>query len=238
MPEEHVFDLLPGFALGCLDASEENQVIEHLAGCEHCQAELKRLDWVVVELPFGIKMSDPPVELKSRIMAKARQSSEPMPEKSSSWFRLKQLLRQSAPVWGVASVALVLILAVSNLLLWQRLGQVQGDGELALRTVVLTGTDFTPEGTGRVIISRDGRRGVVVVDGLPHLDDSQQYQLWLLKDGKRDSGGVFSVGSSGYGWVYVRSPDPLASYQAAGITIEPAGGSTGPTGEKVLGGNL
>lgn len=77
-----------------------------------------------------------------------------------------------------------------------------------------------------------------MVDGLPKLDESQQYQLWLIKDGERTSGGVFSVTSSGYGWVYVRTPDPLASYQAAGITIEPAGGSPGPTGDKVLGGNL
>jgi anti-sigma-K factor RskA len=238
MPEEHVYDLLPGFALGCLDASEENQVIEHLALCERCQAELRRFDSVVEELPLAVNMIDPPAELKMRILSKARQTGEPEPEKSSSWSRFLQSIRQSAPVWGIASVALVLVLAVSNLFLWQRLGQVQGEGQLAMRTVVLTGTDFTPDATGRVIISRDGRRGVVVVDGLPQLDESQQYQLWLIKDGERDSGGVFSVGSSGYGWVYVRSPDPLAGYEAAGITIEPAGGSTGPTGEKVLGGNL
>jgi anti-sigma-K factor RskA len=238
MPEEHVYDLLPGFALGCLDASEENQVIEHLAGCEQCQTELKRYDWVVAELPMAMKMSDPPAELKSRILTKARQASPPAAQKSSAWSRFLHSLRHSAPVWGMASLVLVLVLAVSNLVLWQRLGQVQGDGQGVMRTVVLEGTDFTPDATGRVIISRDGRRGVVVVDGLPKLDESQEYQLWLMKDGERDSGGVFSVGSSGYGWVYVRSPDPLASYQTAGITIEPAGGSPGPTGEKVLGGNL
>jgi anti-sigma-K factor RskA len=238
MPEEHVYDLLPGFALGCLDASDENLVLEHLVGCEQCQTELKRFDWVVAELPMAIKMGDPPAELKSRILSKARQTSQATSQKSSPWSRILHSLRQSAPVWGMASLALVLVLSFTNLLLWQRLGQAQGDGQGVMRTVVLAGSDFTPDATGRVIISRDGRRGVVVVDGLPPLDESQQYQLWLIKDGQRDSGGVFSVGSSGYGWVYVRSPDPLASYQAAGITIEPAGGSSGPTGDKVLGGNL
>jgi anti-sigma-K factor RskA len=238
MSDEHVYELLPGFALGCLDASEERQVIEHLAGCDHCQAELKRYDQVVTELPMAIELSIPPEGLKGRILTRVSQAGHPAPNKTSSWSSILNSLRQSSPVWGLASVALVLILAVSNFLLLQRLGQGQGDSPGVLRTVVLTGTDFTPDATGRVVISRDGNRGVVVVDGLPKLDESQQYQLWLLKDGRRDSGGVFSVGSSGYGWVYVRSPDPLASYQAAGITIEPSGGSAGPTGEKVLSGNL
>jgi anti-sigma-K factor RskA len=238
MQEEHVYDLLPGYALGCLDASEERQVSQHLASCEHCRTELRRYDWVVEELPMALEMSDPPPGLKSRILTRARQSSQPKEQTVSPWQRFWQALQRSAPAWGLASLALVLVLAVSNLLLWQRLGQVQGDGQSVMRTVVLAGTDITPDATGRVVISRDGNRGVVVVDGLPKLDESQQYQLWLIKDGQRTSGGVFSVTSSGYGWVYVRSPDPLASYQAAGITIEPAGGSPGPTGDKVLGGDL
>jgi anti-sigma-K factor RskA len=238
MAEEHVFDLLPGFALGCLDASEESQVVEHLVGCAQCQAELKRFDQVVGELPLAINMADPPAELKTSLLARAQRTGEQVPQNNSFWSRISKSFRQTAPVWGIASLALVLVLAVGNLLLWQQLGRVQQDGQDVMRTVVLAGTDFSPDATGRVVISRDGRRGVVVVDGLPKLDDTQQYQLWLLKDGKRDSGGVFSVGTSGYGWVYVRSPDPLASYQAAGITIEPSGGSLGPTGEKVLGGNL
>lgn len=238
MQEEHVYDLLPGYALGCLDASEELHVSEHLASCEHCRADLKRYDWVVGELPMALEMSDPPQGLKERIMTRAQQSSQPLEQPTSACQRFWQALLRSAPAWGFASLALVLVLAISNLLLWQQLGQQKRDGQVAMRTVVLAGTDFTPDATGRVVISRDGRRGVVVVDGLPKLEESQQYQLWLMKDGERTSGGVFSVTSSGYGWVYVRSPDPLASYQAAGITIEPAGGSPGPTGEKVLGGDL
>ncbi len=89
-----------------------------------------------------------------------------------------------------------------------------------------------------MVISRDGEHGSLVVDGLPLLDESQQYQLWLIRDGVRTSGGVFSVYDEGYGLLKIDAPDPLISYQAAGITIEPAGGSPGPTGERVLGGDL
>ena len=56
--------------------------------------------------------------------------------------------------------------------------------------------------------------------------------------GQRTSGGVFSVYDEGYGVLKIDAPEPLISYQNVGITIEPAGGSPGPTGERVLGGDL
>ncbi len=238
MQEGHVYDLLPGYALGCLDAPEARQVTKHLAVCGHCRAELERYSWVVDELPLALEMADPPENLKARILNRARQPSGTIDQPASSWERFRQALLRSAPAWGIASLALVLILAVSNLLLWQRLGQVEGASRRTMPAVALAGADLTPGASGRVVISRDGEYGVLVVDGLPRLDDAQQYQLWLIKDGQRTSGGVFSVNRAGYGWLYIKSPDPLASYQSVGITIEPAGGSTGPTGEKVLGGNL
>lgn len=238
MQEGHVYDLLPGYALGCLDASEQRQVTEHLESCEHCRAELMRYDWVVNELPLALEMSAPPPELKTRILSRARQSGQPDLRPASAWERLRAALQRSAPAWGLASLALVVLLGVSNLLLWQRLGAIDHPAQGELRTVTLNATDFTPGAAGKLIISRDGEHGALVVDGLPDLGDAQELQLWLIRDGQRTSGGVFSAGSDGYGVLYIHSPDPLASYQSVGITIEPAGGSPGPTGEKVLGGDL
>jgi hypothetical protein len=63
------------------------------------------------------------------------------------------------------------------------------------------------------------------------------FGLALNSDGLRTSGGVFAVNPEGYGALWISSPEPLSSYPAFGITIEPVGGSPGPTGEKVLGGN-
>jgi anti-sigma-K factor RskA len=89
-----------------------------------------------------------------------------------------------------------------------------------------------------IVISLEGTHGTLVVDNLPPLEEDQQFQLWLVRDSQRASGGVFSVDEDGYGSVWVSSPEPLASYTGFGITIEPAGGSAGPTGEKVLGNDL
>ena len=84
----------------------------------------------------------------------------------------------------------------------------------------------------------DGDHGTLVVDSLAPLGQDQQYQLWLIQDGERTDGGVFSVNPEGYGSLWVETPQPLSSYSAFGITIEPAGGSPGPTGDKVLGSAL
>jgi len=72
-------------------------------------------------------------------------------------------------------------------------------------TVVLQGTSFSPGASGMLVISRDGEHGTLVVDGLPPLDESHQYQLWLIRNGERLSGGVFSVDARGYGSLWVSS---------------------------------
>jgi len=64
----------------------------------------------------------------------------------------------------------------------------------------------------------------------------KQYQLWLISDGEKANGGVFSVNQEGYGNLLVVSSKPLTEYSAFGITVVPEGGSPGPTGVKVLGG--
>lgn len=107
-----------------------------------------------------------------------------------------------------------------------------------MQVVALQGTDLVPRASGLIVISPDGQHGTLVVDELPALDESQEYQLWLIRDGQRTSGALFSVSEDGYGNKWIDAPEPLTNYSSFGVTIEPAGGSPGPTGEKVLGGDL
>jgi len=107
-----------------------------------------------------------------------------------------------------------------------------------MRTIALHGTEDAPDAMGTIIVSADGDHGAIVVDGLETLDTAHQYQVWLIRDGQRTSGGVFSVDEDGYGVLWVSSPEPLAAYDAVGVTVEPAGGSPAPTGIRVMGGDL
>jgi len=236
--EEHILDLIPAYALDCLDQDDELLVADHLAGCAACRAELEEYQAVVEDLPLAMVASQPPPRLRENILQQARQSKE-----AAAAAQKSAPPRQSRPIWSAPafsflSLVIVLLLGASNLLLWSRLNAVERQSQESLRTVTLQGTAITPQATGMLVISVDGEHGTLVVDRLPVLDESQQYQLWLIRDGMRTSGGIFSVDEYGYGAVWVHAPDPLASYPAFGITIEPAGGSPGPTGDKVLGGEL
>lgn len=237
--EEHVVELLPAYALGILEESEAKMVSDHLATCDSCRADLRAYGQVVDGLPLAMVRVDPPASLKDKILQQATSTKLPAPAQPSRnwWQELNARLASVAPVWGMVSLILIVVLGASNLFLWQRLNQVE-DNQNRLATVSLMGTDLAPGATGMLVISADGEHGTLVVDGLPVLDASQQYQLWLIRDGRRTSGGVFSVDDEGYGSVWISSPDPLASYQAVGITKEPNGGSPAPTGERVLGGEL
>lgn len=237
--EEHVLEQIPAYALGILDGAEAKTVTDHLATCDRCRAEMRAYSQVVDSLPLAMVQVEPPATLKGKILQQATSTERPVQAQPSRkwWQGLSARLAPVAPVWGMVSLILIVLLGASNLFLWQRLNRVENDRN-RLATVPLTGTELAPNATGMLVISADGEHGTLVVDRLPVLDASQQYQLWLIRDGKRTSGGVFSVDDEGYGSVWISSPEPLASYQAVGITIEPNGGSPSPTGERVLGGEL
>jgi len=240
--DEHVLDLLPGYALDCLDEDEAILVTEHLAGCAACQAELQAYQATVDQLALGVGEAVPPAALKSRLMDRIQPGLADVPDRPelSWWQSLGMFMRRTTPAWGAASLILILVLALGNLWLWQRVNTLEAHLPPAdsLRTITLSETGAAPGATGLIVISLDGFHGTLVVDRLPQLDESHQYQLWLIEDGQRDNGGVFSVSREGYGSVWLDSSRPLASYSAFGITVEPAGGSPGPSGEKILGGSL
>jgi anti-sigma-K factor RskA len=123
--------------------------------------------------------------------------------------------------------------------MWQRLNQLQiGTTSLGMRAVPLSAPVTGSTATGFVLISADGEDGALIVDGLPPLKEGQEYQLWLIRDGQRISGAVFSTDENNYGGTRIRAPRSLLDYSAVGITIEPEGGSPAPTGTQVLGGPL
>lgn len=233
----HVLDLLPAYALGSLDGEEVSQVAGHLADCSMCRAELAAFEAVTAQLALSAPDTEPPLQLKSQILERIpSQAGEPLTTPQPPWWqRLTALFHQAAPAWGLAGLVLVILLVVSNLWWWQRMNREPLTVASGMQVVAMAGTDAAPDAVGTLVISEDGEYGTLVVDGLPALAEAQQYQLWLIRDGQRTSGGVFSVNSEGYGALWIESPESLSSYPAFGITIEPAGGSSGPTGDRVLG---
>lgn len=249
MSENHVIDLIAAYALNMLDADEAQQVTAHLAACASCATELQSYLRVVEQLPLAAPDANPPAHLKASLMSQlptkqnftAAEKPAPTriaPEKRPWWQPLLQTLPTLSPAWSLASAVLILLLSASNLFLWQRVNQLNQTTPSHFITVELQASPSAPSAAGVLVMDEQGHAGTLVVDGLPVLDNSKAYQLWLIRDGARTSGGVFSVDSLGYGSLWITSEIPLTRYDSFGVTIEPAGGSPGPTGEKVLGGEL
>lgn len=244
---EHILELIPAYALNSLDADEEVIVDQHLSGCEICRAELATYEAVVDVMPLAAPDATPSPALKERLMAQIK--ATPLPETAETislapsqsegggWQRINEAMQNllAGPRWRPVVLLFIIALVVSNVLLWQQLNEPSPD---AWRRIRLTGSEVAPEATGIIYISADGQNGTLIVDKLPQLSPEQQYQLWLIQDGQRTSGGVFSVDDDGYRGIQIESPQPLQDFGAFGVTIEPAGGSPGPTGERVLGYNL
>jgi anti-sigma-K factor RskA len=242
--EAHVIDLIPSYALDCLSEEEAFRVEAHLVGCDTCRDELKSYRATATQLALAAPCAEPPVQLRASILRAVQPAPRRKPVGAPGFgLRLLRWLQQNGPVWALASLVLLVVLVTGALVELNRASRPQV-GEF--RIVAMTSPDTT-SGTGGItpaavsgvmVISQDGASGTLVVDGLPALEAGKQYQLWLIRNGQRASGGVFSVAPDGYGMMVVQSSRPLTDYSSFGITIEPAGGSPGPTGKKVLGGKL
>ena len=254
-------DLIPAYALDCLEPDEKLQVDRHLASCSECQVELRAYLETVSGLALTVPQVKPPARLKRDILSRV----QPVQARPGFWEQLQGWWRGLSPAWGMAGVALVLVLIAGNIIfalqvqslaannthLGQQVQSLAANNALLgqqvqalahptpaaseFQMVAMAGTAKQPGASGLMVISPDGADGTLTVDGLTVLPVEKQYQLWLVKDGKRTNGGVFSVDEKGYAAVVIHAPLPLSSYTTFGITIEPAGGSPGPTGDKVLG---
>ena len=241
---DHIDSLIPGYALDCLDPEEKQIAERHLSACRICRQELAAYQTVMADLSLAVPEMEPPERVKTRLLAQTAQPKTVQPAPDGIFTRLGRPIQEllaalsRSPGFALASLALVILLAAGNLVLIGRANRQRHTQLDGMRTVALNGTENSPNANGLIVVSADGEYGTLVVDGLNELNPDQAYQLWLIKDGMRDNGGVFSVDHGGYGGLWVESPQPLGDYQAFGITIEPAGGSPGPTGPKVLGGEF
>lgn len=235
LKDHHVLESLPAYVLGSLDEDEARQVTAHIAGCYLCRKELSALQEVADQLLLAVPDASPSGDLKLRLAERIQSLNTKRVSQSAGWSFPKRLV----PVGALAGLLLIFLLAFSNLLLWQKVNNLDVlTGPRGMRAVALQSTDAAPEASGVVIISADGKNGVLVVDKLPPLDKAHEYQLWLVRDAINTSGAVFSVDEDGYKGVRLTAPESLLSYTAVKITIEPAGGSTEPDGEQVMNGSL
>nr|WP_232342331.1 anti-sigma factor [Hymenobacter negativus] len=139
--------------------------------------------------------------------------------------------------WKSASSELVALqneqarFATTSQVVEKKLGALQQENQVLrndeFRAVALAGTKTAPTAHARVLFNPATHKVYVDVRSLPPLPADKQYQLWALDKGKPIDAGVLTVATAtGEGLQHMKD---IASAQTFAMTVEPAGGSAGPT---------
>lgn len=133
---------------------------------------------------------------------------------------------------GAGGLAVAAVLGVVQVSTQHRLDSAQAYGqEIA---AVLTAPDAriasaptSVGGTAAVVVSHSERRLVFTSSGLPVLPSAKVYELWLLGPGTARPAGLLPAASGGRTAPVLVSG--VAADDKAGVTVEPAGGTSSPT---------
>lgn len=221
------------YRLRQLTPSAESAFLTHVAGCAACRLKLAETADTMDLLSYAAPSAHPPADLKGRLMARLASQGVPLPTRAAS--------RRRSPLrWLVAVAAAAALVAGSYALLQAPAMQPLLAGivypKAVEQAVMLTGTDQAPGANGQVLVAREGDRTRISLQaqGLPPLKPGEAYQLWLVKDGERVSGGVFVVDKTGSGGVVAWLP-PQVQFDSMGVTREPDALGSAPRGPRVLG---
>ena len=222
--------MLPAYALGCLDEEEAVMVSEHLATCAKCNGQFLEYRSTVDAMAYGAPAVCPPDSLKQKLMQRIQTTAEKpfVSQPAIKHRKLTSLWQSLSPAWAFASLALIVSLTVINLLQWHHTQKLQKEIAVELLVLKMKGTYRAPKGDGTFVISQDRKKGVLVASDLPIPGENQQYQLWMKKNRRQVSGGVFSVTPTGYAVVEIQSKESLSNFKSFEITLEPVGGSPTP----------
>ena len=231
MKHDQILEMLPAYALGCLDEEESVMVSEHIEICAKCNGQFLEYRSTVDAMAYGAPVVSPSDSLKQKLMQRIQITAEKtsVSQPAIKHRKLKSLWQSLSPAWAFASLALIVSLTVVNLLQWNHTQNLQKETAVELLILKMKGTPKAPKGDGTFIISQNRKKGVLVASDLPIPEENQQYQLWMKKNGRQVSGGVFSVTPTGYAVVEIQSREALSNFRSFEITLEPVGGSPTPS---------
>lgn len=229
---------IPAYALGALDAEEVAALETHLGTCDSCRTELAEYRLVSESLLTTVPPKQPSAALRQRLQRRlpgARKTQHPQQPFSFSRLSL-----------GFAVFALLVL----NLFTFHQLRQIQSqqarlldqiqDAQVALAMLSSPGIEMFSihDGTiaGTLLLDTQQNTAVLIVKNLPMPQKDKTYQIWLVRpDGGRESAGVFRPeGGGSYTTQLISATGSFSDYLGIGVTVEPAGGSDAPTGERVL----
>lgn len=251
-------ELAGPYALDILSDADRRTFEHHLPLCAECQAAVADARAVALGLAHTIEAVDPPAALRARVLEAATATNNTMPGAPDSRagvlpWALAAAASVAAVVFGLgwwttadrlARTEDELQAARHTLASTQsRIADAQSVADRLTRElsvlaapdvvrVELKGQPAAPAASGRVHWSRS-RGATFTAANLPALDAGRVYQLWFVTAGPPVSAAIVTPDAAGRVETVMPSPSGVEP-TAFALTVEPAGGSPGPTGAMFL----
>ena len=252
-------ELLPFYVLDALTDEEKELVESYLAEHPEARPQVQDLESGALAVPYAVSPLEPPRHVKEALMARvvadaqarerssARGSSQP----SRRGLRFEDIFRvlslgaaTVAVIWAFVLNAQVAGLkqeiaalndqvAAQSQSLDQIITNLPQTNQSDVITVSLKGTEAQPHAQGQLIANPNEQSAVLVISGLPPLEQGKTYQVWLIGNAPV-SAGLLTVDEHGQSVLIITSEEAIGSFNSLGISIEPEGGSEQPTGEIVV----
>jgi len=230
MALQHPVDQLAPCALDALTEDERLETLAHLTQCAECRAVASRYRSVAGMLALAVPQPPPaPIWLKRDILRAAASTPRQHGSDGSGRHPKPLLAHTLSTTWAAVFVVLAL---GAGILGGQALGPlVPGSkGAPADQTVVLAAT---AGGQGaRGFLYAGPAASTLSVTGLPALPADRVYEVWVVGSEGTRPAGTFTTTVDGRGAV-VMDRAATARHTVA-VTVEPAPGSSEPTGPILL----
>jgi anti-sigma-K factor RskA len=225
---DDVAALISAHALGALEPDQAELAERHIAASDDCRRAYEDALETAAALAMAVADSEPPAELRGRIVAAARAERrrvEPAPRRK---FRLTGLLTPSTgfAVIGVAAAIVFALIAVSQ---HSSASNARDDQQALVAILAAPDAHVVPlkaaaggASGGRMIVSQNR---AALVSSLRNPPPGRVYQAWGLRPGGASP--VPLPTFSGDGDVVIL--DDVGSYDGVGVTVEPSGGSQKPS---------
>ena len=261
---EEAEDLGPLYAVGGLDHVSARTFERRLdASGDDVVREVGAWKATAAELPLSLDPVSPDPRLKAELLARIAGEK---PAARSVAATAPESISTTSKAWRyLLPLAAAVVLAITSFVLYRRtialetevsrlgvelqtkerdlLAQKAEFDQLLARSgqmVSLAGGDVSPQASAKLFWDKKRQQWVIFFFNLPAAPPDRQYQFWYItKDQRKVSAAVLKQTDLSQGKLTLELPADIApNVAAAGLTLEPAGGSPQPTGQLYLVGSI
>lgn len=239
--------LAAALSVGSLDQSDDAALQQHLGACADCRRLAAEYMAAASSLPLALEPMRPSRDLRTRLMkavyaeaaatqAQTAAGTRPAAPALSWWRRLWMGVPSGRGFTLLGGAAAAAVIAVSSWAVVSRQGT-PAPAPAHSVAVAITAMPLAAQAHGQLVLDRANHQAVLTVTGLPGptgvSGGDSVYEVWLLPTSGPPVPGAFLTKAPDGTWDAVIRGD-MAGYASIAATVEPAGGSSVPTGPEVL----